>query len=275
MSDAAAEGARTSAVRWLSDRVRLVLAPNPSPMTLEGTNTYIIGGPDAVIVMDPGPADEGHLANIEAVVAGANVVAVLLTHFHIDHAEVAERCAERLGTVIAANAEPRRPNDIPVADGQRIGGDGVFLTAVATPGHSSDHLCYLLDEEHALFTGDHILGRGTTVVAFPDGDMGAYMASLERVRELGARRFYPGHGPVVDDPAAVVEEYVEHRRMRERQVLDGLEAGPATPEELVARIYADVDPVLHPVAAMSVRAHLAELARGGRAVQDGERWRRT
>jgi len=262
-----------SAIRWLSDRVRLILAPNPSPMTLEGTNTYLVGGPDALIVIDPGPNDDGHLGSIEAGVAGANTVAVLLTHWHPDHAEAAERCAEMLGTVIAANAEPKRPNDIPIGDGQRVGGDGVFLTAVATPGHASDHLCFLLEEERVLFTGDHVLGRGTTVVAYPDGDMAAYMDSLERLRGLPVDRFYPGHGPVVDEPARVVEEYIEHRKEREVQVLEGLAAGLATPEELVARIYIDVDPVLHPVAAMSVRAHLAELAQRGRAVQDGERWR--
>jgi glyoxylase-like metal-dependent hydrolase (beta-lactamase superfamily II) len=244
-------------------------------MTLEGTNTYLVGGPDAVLVIDPGPNEDAHLASIEAGVAGANPVAVLLTHKHPDHAESAERCAEMLGTVIAANAEPKRPNDVPVGDGQRVGGDGVFVTAVATPGHASDHLCFLLEEERVLFTGDHILGRGTTVVAYPDGDMAAYMASLERLRGLPVDRFYPGHGPVIEEPAGVLEEYITHRKERERQVIAGLEEGPATPEELVALIYTDVDPVLHPVAAMSVRAHLAELAQRGRAVQDGERWRLT
>jgi glyoxylase-like metal-dependent hydrolase (beta-lactamase superfamily II) len=259
-----------SAVRWLSERVRVVLAPNPSPMTLEGTNTYLVGDARSVIVIDPGPSDDGHLASIAAAVAGAKVVAVLLTHHHIDHDESATRAAEMLDTTVASSAEPHQ---VAVKDGERFGGDGVFLTAVETPGHSSDHLCFLFEEERALFTGDHILGRGTTVVAFPDGDMGKYMASLERVRGLGAERFYPGHGPVVDNPAEVVTEYIEHRHMRERQVIDGLTAGPATPEELVERIYADVDPILHPVAAMSVRAHLAELAQRGRTVQDGDRWR--
>jgi len=264
-----------SAVTWLSDHVRLILAPNPSPMTLEGTNTYIVGGPGAVIVIDPGPNDAGHIANIEAAVADATTVAVLLTHHHIDHDESARRVAEMLDTVIAADAEPDRPDEVAVRDGERFGDDRVFLTPVATPGHSSDHLCFVLEEENALFTGDHILGRGTTVVAFPDGDMGAYMASLERVRELQNKRFYPGHGPLIEDGAPVVAEYIEHRRMRERQVIDGLAHGPATPEELVARIYIDVDPILHPIAAMSVRAHLAELARRGLAVQDGEVWQPT
>jgi glyoxylase-like metal-dependent hydrolase (beta-lactamase superfamily II) len=268
------EPTRISAVRWLSERVRVVLAPNPSPMTLEGTNTYIVGNAGRVIVMDPGPNDDDHLASITAAVAGADVIAVLLTHHHIDHDEAAGRAAEMVGAAIASSAVSGRPDEVPVADGERFGRDGVFLNALATPGHSSDHLCFLQEEDRVLFTGDHILGRGTTVVAFPDGDMGAYMASLERVRAVGAERFYPGHGPVVDDPAAVVEEYIEHRRMRERQVLEALAEGPATPGELVARIYADVDPVLHPVAEMSVRAHLAELAQRRVAVEDGERWRR-
>lgn len=263
----------TSAVRWLSDRVRLILAPNPSPMTLEGTNTYLVGDARSVIILDPGPSNDDHLASIQAAVAGANVIAVLLTHHHIDHAEAAERTAEMLDTVIASGAEPVRPNDVPVGDSQRFGGDGVFLTAIATPGHASDHLCFVLEEERTLFTGDHILGRGTTVVAYPDGDMGEYLASLDRVRGLDVDRIYPGHGPVIGEPHRVIDEYIDHRLMREREVLDGLAAGDATPEELVARIYADVDPILHPVAAMSVRAHLAKLAREGRAVQDGERWR--
>jgi glyoxylase-like metal-dependent hydrolase (beta-lactamase superfamily II) len=272
VSDAPAGGARTSSVRWLSERIRRLLAPNPSPMTLEGTNTYIVGGPDAVIVIDPGPDDESHLASIAAAVAGANVIAVLLTHRHPDHAESAEKCAEMLDTVIAIGGEPARPNDVPIADGQRFGGDGVFLTVIATPGHSSDHHSFVLEEERALFTGDHILGRGTTVVAYPDGDMGEYMDSLERLRGVSVEKIYPGHGPIIEEPARVISEYIEHRLMRERQVVEGLAAGPATPEELVARIYADVDPVLHPVAAMSVRAHLAKLAQEGRAVQDGEQW---
>lgn len=262
---------RTSSVRWLSDRVRLILAPNPSPMTLEGTNTYLITDAGSVMVMDPGPNDDDHLASIEAAVARANVAAVLITHRHVDHAEAAERTAEMFGSVIASNAGPARPGDLQVSEGQQVGG----LTAVATPGHSSDHLCFLLEEERTLFSGDHILGRGTTVVAYPDGDMTAYLASLERLRDLGIDRIYPGHGPVIDRPRAVIDEYIDHRLMRERQVVDGLASAstPVTPEELVERIYADVDPVLHPVAAMSVRAHLAKLALEGRAVQDKERWR--
>ena len=262
---------RTSAVTWLTDRVRLILAPNPSPMTLEGTNTYLIGDDRSVVVMDPGPNDDAHLASIEAAVADADVSTILLTHKHIDHAEVAERCAELFDAPIASNAGASRPGDRAIVEGDRVDG----LLAVATPGHSSDHLCFVLEGERTLFSGDHILGRGTTVVAHPDGDMGEYMESLERLKQFELDRIFPGHGPVIADPRAVIDEYIEHRLMREAQVVDGLNAAgePVTPEELVARIYADVDPVLHPVAALSVRAHLSKLAREGRAVQDKDRWR--
>ena len=267
------EAVRTSAVTWLTEGVRLLLAPNPSPMTLEGTNTYLIGGERSVILMDPGPNDDGHVASIGAALAGADVETIVLTHKHIDHAEAAERCAELFDAPIASNDGPRRSGDRVVREGDRLGG----LLAIATPGHSSDHLCFVLERERTLFSGDHILGRGTTVVAHPDGDMAEYMTSLERLKQVDLDRIFPGHGPVIPDPRAVIDEYIEHRLMRERQVVDGLDAAgePVTPEELVAKIYADVDPILHPVAAMSVRAHLAKLAREGRAVQDGERWRRS
>ncbi|MGH2728359.1 MAG: MBL fold metallo-hydrolase, partial [Actinomycetota bacterium] len=145
------EETRTSSVRWLSERVRLVLAPNPSPMTLEGTNTYLIGDERSLIVMDPGPNLDEHVASLEAVVAGATVDTVLITHRHYDHAEAARRCAEIFGAVIAGNDEPARPGDVRVTEGDRVGG---LLTAVATPGHSSDHLCFLLEEERTLFSGD-------------------------------------------------------------------------------------------------------------------------
>jgi glyoxylase-like metal-dependent hydrolase (beta-lactamase superfamily II) len=267
-------GDEAGRVLRLSRLVRRVLAPNPSPLTLEGTNTYLVGAGEALLLVDPGPADAGHLARLEAAVGRARVAAVVLTHRHVDHAEAAGRCAERFGAPVVC-ARPAGPADRALADGDRVVADGATLRAVATPGHSSDHLSFLLEEERALLTGDHVLGRGTTVVAHPDGDMAAYLASLERIRALDLARIYPGHGPVIEDPARVLAEYVEHRLMRERQVLDGLAAGPATPEELVARIYVDVDPILHAAAALSVRAHLAKLAREGRVVQEGDRWRRS
>jgi glyoxylase-like metal-dependent hydrolase (beta-lactamase superfamily II) len=240
-------------------------------MTLEGTNTYVVGDDLRVLVIDPGPALEGHFDRVRAAAGDARVIGIFLTHWHPDHAEGADVFAASVDSVVASFREPRTKLDLPLSDGDLAGADGLFLTPVHTPGHASDHLCYWLAEERALFTGDHVLGRGTTVIAYPDGDMGDYMTSLERLKEYPAERYYPGHGPVIDAPKDTLAEYIEHRLMRERQVL---EAMPGTPAELVKRIYADVDPVLHPIAEMSVRAHLAKLARESRAVQDvDDNWR--
>jgi glyoxylase-like metal-dependent hydrolase (beta-lactamase superfamily II) len=161
-----------------------------------------------------------------------------------------------------------------LADGQTIRADGATLRALHTPGHAADHLCFWLEEERALFTGDHVLGRGTSVIAWPDGDMTAYLSSLERARAASPSRLYPGHGPVVEEPKPVLDYYVEHRLERERQVLDALDAGCDTISAMVERIYADVDAALHPTAALSVRAHLHKLAQEGRADGQGGRWRR-
>lgn len=230
----------------LSPLVRVVLAPNPSPMTLEGTNTYIVGE-RAPIVIDPGPADEGHLARVLAEARDPSVV--LLTHRHPDHAEGAARFASLAGL----------PAPVPAPDKARTVAAGVSLLAIATPGHSSDHVCFLFEEERAVFTGDHVLGRGTTVIAFPDGELASYLASLDRLAAVHPQRFYPGHGPVVEDPAPVLAYYRAHRLEREAQILDAIDAGDVSVEQVVARVYADVAAVLHPVAAMSVRAHLEKL----------------
>lgn len=258
----------------LSERVTLVLAPNPSPMTLDGTNTYVVGTERTVIVIDPGPHDDGHFERVRAAIGDAEVAGVFLTHWHGDHAGGVRAFATQVDAPIGSWSPltETAPLEIPLRDGERAGAGDVFLAAIHTPGHASDHLCFWLEEERALFTGDHVLGRGTTVVAHPDGDMSSYLASLAKIRDLDAARLYPGHGPVIDDPATIVDGYIAHRLERERQVLDAM---PGTPEQLVAVIYSDVDPVLHPVAAMSVRAHLAKLAREGRArEQGGDVWTR-
>lgn len=254
-------------IRRLSPLVRAVLAPNPSPMTLDGTNTYLVGERD-VVVVDPGPDDAAHLARLSAEAGRPSLV--LLTHRHPDHAESAVRFAAEHGVPVAA-----APGDgaEPVADGAVIRAPGATLRAVATPGHASDHLCFLLEEERALLTGDHILGEGTTVVAHPDGDMREYLASLERLKGEDVRVMYPGHGPVVTEPRAVLDYYITHRLEREEQVTAAIADGHDTVEAMVAHIYADVDPRLHPAAALSVRAHLDKLAAEGRARADGDRWR--
>lgn len=261
--------------RRLSERVTVVLAPNPSPMTLEGTNTYVVGDGRHVIVIDPGPDDAAHFDRIRAAAGDAEIAGVFLTHWHSDHSE-GVRAFARIVDAPVGSWSPMTagdPLEIPLHDGERAGAGDVHLTAIHTPGHASDHLSFWLEEERALFTGDHVLGRGTTVVAHPDGDMTAYLDSLRLMQQRDPARLYPGHGPVIEDPAPVLREYVEHRLMREAQVLNAL---PATVEQIVASLYADVDPRLHAVAAMSVRAHLTKLARDGMAAEaPGEMWSRT
>ena len=241
----------------------VVLAPNPSPMTLDGTNTYLLGAPGSgeVLVVDPGPDLAEHRAAVEAAVADldATVTAVVFTHHHADHAEAVGWAAD--WGVDAYAFTPRLINGTvtPLGDSGGLSAGGVTLEAVHTPGHASDHLCLRVAETGAVLTGDHVLGRGTTVVAWPDGDMAAYMKSLERLARLEATVLYPGHGPALQDPRGTVRDYIAHRQERERQVLGALEEGDTTPSEIVARVYADVDPALHPAAERSVRAHLDKL----------------
>lgn len=254
-----------------------VLAPNPSPTTLEGTNTYLVGSPGSgeLVCVDPGPDLAEHRDAVERA-AGARdaaIVAVVLTHHHGDHAEAAG-WADRWGAALLAGdpalitAAPAEP----LGDGQRVDRAGAQLEAVATPGHASDHLCLRVRESGAVLSGDHVLGRGTTVVAWPDGDMAAYRASLERLARIDAPVLYPGHGPVVDRPREVVAQYLAHRRERESQVLEALRAGVTTPSGIVARLYTEVDPRLHPLAERSVRAHLAQLEAEGRVSATGDRY---
>jgi glyoxylase-like metal-dependent hydrolase (beta-lactamase superfamily II) len=260
--------------RW-SELVTRVLAPNPSPMTLEGTNTYVVAAADSrtALVIDPGPPDFEHVERVVRSTGARMIELVLLTHTHVDHAEGAVVFAERAGAPLAAIDRAWATADAPVlARGAVLRAGGVLLEAVPTPGHAADHCCFWFGAERAMFTGDHILGRGTTVVEWPGGDMSDYLASLETVRSYRPRRLYPGHGPLVTDAAAVIAGYVDHRMQREAQVLEGLRAGDRTPAELVRRIYADVDPGLHPFAELSVRAHLVKLVRDGTVVEEGERF---
>ncbi|HVE62913.1 MAG TPA: MBL fold metallo-hydrolase [Mycobacteriales bacterium] len=259
----------------VSGRARRVLAPNPGPMTLEGTNTWLLAEPGSteVVVVDPGPDDPGHLAAIRrsADDEGQRIALVVLTHGHPDHSAGARSLAAGAGVAIRAFDPAHRLGDEGLGDGDLVEISGLELRGLATPGHSADHVCLVMPAESAVLTGDHVLGRGTSVVAHPDGRMADYLRSLERLRDLGASRLLPGHGPVVDDPATVIEHYIAHRRERLDQLVTELGAmGLATPRELVERIYADVDPVLWFAAEMSLRAALEVLVDEGRAAVDAD-----
>lgn len=240
-------------------RTERVLAPNPGPMTLEGTNTWLLAAPGGrTIVVDPGPDDPGHLARVRE--AGGDIALVLLTHGHPDHSAGATAFAQQVGVPVRAVDPRHRLGDEGLGDGERVTVDDLTVQVLATPGHSSDHVCFVLPEAGVVLTGDHVLGRGTTVVAHPDGRLRDYLDSLERLAEVGATTLLPGHGPVVANAAEVVAYYLAHRAERLAQVRAAVEAGATTAREVVERVYADVDRVLWPAAEQSVRAQLEYLA---------------
>jgi glyoxylase-like metal-dependent hydrolase (beta-lactamase superfamily II) len=247
-------------------RILRVLASNPGPFTLEGTNTWIVGARPSLVI-DPGPDDPDH---VREVVRDADPVgAILLTHHHADHAAGATLLAEQTGAPVLAHRPGSGERRLP--DGTLIpAGDG-GVQAVHAPGHTRDHLAFYEPQTRSLFTGDLVLGRGTSVIDPPDGDMAAYVRSLSRLLAMEPRVIYPGHGPAVWAATDKLREYVEHRKDRERQVLVALEEGPAKPEDLVPRIYAEYPKELHPAAARSVLAHLLKLVREGRVAQVGRR----
>lgn len=242
---------------------RLVLAPNPGPMTLDGTNTWLLAAPGGrTVVVDPGPDDPGHLARVRA--EAGEVALVLLTHGHPDHSAGAKRLARDLGVPVRAVDPAHRLGDEGLGDGEHVTVDGLVVQVLATPGHSSDHVCFVLPEAGVVLTGDHVLGRGTTVVAHPDGRLRDYLDSLHRLADVGATTLLPGHGPVIEDPAEVIGYYVAHRAERLAQVEDAVAAGARTPREVVEVVYADVDRRLWPAAEQSVRAQLDYLRETGR-----------
>ncbi|MFE1014361.1 MBL fold metallo-hydrolase [Streptomyces sp. NPDC058794] len=248
-----------------------VLAPNASAMTLDGTNTWILAEPDSglAVVVDPGPLDDTHLRHVvdTAERAGRRVALTLLTHGHPDHAEGAARFAELTRTNVRALDPALRLGDEGLAAGDVIGVGGLELRVVPTPGHTADSLCFHLPADRAVLTGDTVLGRGTTVVAHPDGRLGDYLDSLRRLRSLtaddGVHTVLPGHGPVLDDAQGAVEYYLAHRAHRLAQVETAVEDGYRTPAEVVAHVYADVDRSLWPAAELSVRAQLEYLGEHG------------
>jgi glyoxylase-like metal-dependent hydrolase (beta-lactamase superfamily II) len=244
-------------------RILRVLAPNPSVYTLEGTNTWVAGDGPALVI-DPGPDDTGH--HDEVLSAAGAVSAVLVTHDHEDHAAGAVSFAARAGAPLWAW---RLEGATHLADGQRFAVPGAELIAIYAPGHSADHVVFLERETGALFTGDTVVGRGTSFIDPPDGDLTRYLTSLHRLLELEPCTIYPGHGPVLTDAPAALRGYLAHREEREAQVLEGLESGDRTVDDLVARIYVDHPPDVHPLAARSVTAHLLKLEHEGRARANG------
>ena len=272
----------------VSPLIQRVVANNPGPFTYTGTGTYIVGrdSPGAeVAVIDPGPPDATHLQALLAAVKGRRVSHILVTHSHHDHAPLARPFAEATGARIWAARPPERethasgagdhvddaafrPDEI-LEDGAVLAGDGWTLETIATPGHASNHLAFALREENALFSGDHVMGWSTTVVAPPDGDMAAYMRSLETVMARGFDVLWPTHGPPVTDVRPFLEAYLEHRLERERQVLARLRAGDATIAQMLPVLYAGVDQGLWPAASLSLLAHLLKLVDEGRASVSG------
>ncbi|GAA1235236.1 MULTISPECIES: MBL fold metallo-hydrolase [Streptomyces] len=248
-----------------------VLAPNASAMTLDGTNTWIVSEPDSelAVVIDPGPLDDVHLEHVVAVAeaAGKRVALTLLTHGHPDHAEGAGRFAELTRTDVRALDPDLRLGDEGLAGGDVVTVGGLELRVVAAPGHTADSLCFHLPADRAVLTGDTVLGRGTTVVAHPDGRLGDYLDSLRRLRSLtvddGVDTVLPGHGPVLEDAQGAVEFYLAHRANRLAQVETAVESGYVTASEIVAHVYAAVDRSLWPAAELSVLAQLEYLKEHG------------
>ena len=268
----------------VSPLIRRVVANNPGPFTYVGTGTYIVGRGE-VAVIDPGPAMDEHLEAILAATAGERITHIVVTHHHLVHSPLAAPLKARTGATVygcplghaveaaevqmeAGEDEAFRP-DVVVCGGGVLQGKGWTLEAIPTPGHTSNHICYALAEENALFCGDHIMGWSTTVISPPDGDMGAYFRSLELIKARGFDVLWPTHGPPVTDVQPFIEAYIAHRRAREAQILAQLAEGRTRIKEMVPILYKDVDPRLHPAAAHSVLGHMIQLVREGRVLTSG------
>jgi len=268
----------------VSPLIRRVTANNPGPFTFKGTGTYIVGQ-GVVAVIDPGPDMPDHLDAILAATAGERVSHIVITHHHADHSPLARALSAATGAKVWGCAVATKPiegevkleagyddftPDVSVCGGAVIKGEGWTLEAIPTPGHTSNHICYALLEENALFCGDHIMGWSTTVITPPDGDMGDYLRSLETVRTRGFSTLWPTHGPPIREVDAFIGAYIDHRRAREAQILERLAAGETQITAMVPTLYATVNPALWPAAARSVHAHILELVKSGRVVVDGE-----
>ncbi len=273
-------------VEPVAPHLRRILAPNASPFTLDGTQTFIVGDGE-VAVIDPGPDDQQHVDALLVGLAGEKVVAILCTHTHRDHSPAARLLKERTGAPVigcapllaGAAGEPEDESfdrehapDHVLADGEQVTGPGWTLQAVATPGHTSNHLCFAWAERDVLFSGDHVMAWSTTIVSPPDGDMGAYLASLGKLLGRADAIYYPTHGPAVNRPHPYVRALIGHRRMREQQILGRLQQGEGAIRNMVADLYRGTDPHLHPAAARSVLAHLVDLEARGLVGRSGDLW---
>ena len=275
----------------VSPRISRVVADNPGPFTFKGTGVYIVGDKD-VAVIDPGPDDASHVDALKRALEGRRVTHILVTHTHADHSPAAKPLKEWSGAKTYAfgphgsgkledgvrveeGGDMQFTPDVRVKDGEIIKGNGFTFECVFTPGHTSNHMCYALREENALFTGDHVMGWSTTVVTPPDGDMAQYMASVKKLMARDDAILYPTHGAPVTDPKPFLAAYLEHRLDREKQIVACIRDGLTTIPQMVARMYADVDKRLHPAASRSVLAHLIQLENENRAVNDGGHYRLT
>jgi glyoxylase-like metal-dependent hydrolase (beta-lactamase superfamily II) len=268
----------------LSPLIRRVVARNPSPFTFKGTGTYIVGR-GSVAVIDPGPALPDHVDALLAALAGERVSHILVTHTHLDHSPAAAALKQATGAPTlgfgphgatrseGAGSEEGADRDfVPdhaLRDGDTVAGEGWRLTAVHTPGHTSNHLCFALAEEKVLFSGDHVMGWSTSVIAPPDGDMASYLRSLDKLLTRDDAVYWPTHGPAIDDPQAHVRAFIAHRREREAAILARLAAGDEAMPAIVDAIYVGLDPRLRNAAGRSVLSHLIALIEDGRIACDG------
>jgi glyoxylase-like metal-dependent hydrolase (beta-lactamase superfamily II) len=273
----------------LSPLVSHVLAPNPGPFTFKGTGVHLVGAGERVAVIDPGPDLPEHLSALKRVIGARAISHILITHSHRDHSPAAAALKHWSGAPVYGLPDHAAPSgqegavdeahdhdfvpDVMVHDGMEIAGDGFSLECVTTPGHTANHVCYALREEKALFSGDHVMGWSTSVIAPPDGDMGRYIASLEKLRARDETLFYPTHGSPIPDSKDWVRQLIAHRRQREQQILEALRAGPCDVPRLVRRLYRDIAPGLQAAAVQQVNAHLLHLAERSVVTRDGALWR--
>ncbi len=281
----AAELAAAGEVIGVAPRLRRLIAPNASPFTFTGTCSYIIGEGE-VAILDPGPDSDAHLSALLAATANERVSHIIVTHTHRDHTALTNRLREATGARVIG-ARPHIPRagspkgldaahdltytpDRVMVEGDRLAFGDVALSAIATPGHASNHLCFVYENEGSMFSGDHVMAWSTTVVAPPDGSMSDYMASLEKLRDREETIYWPGHGGPVRDPRRYVRGLIGHRRVREAGILDRVRAGPQTVAEIVVRVYAGLAPELRGAAALSTLAHLEDLVARGLVFRDGD-----